>query len=488
MNLVSIHRYRRDARSLDEDEELWFNDDDDEEDGEAVERRMDEDFSDSYEKFMEAKKGHLCCCECVQHPGKFVSNSRIPTLSLSVTAGASNGANNTKSAAIPASSPAVTSSNTSSSSVKTVALPATPVVKVTHVQKCVLFGWKTSKLPLFFPWYVRISSVFFLSLSFLVLDRSCWFGWLPWRWGRRGRRWGGGAVSKKATPSELLRLRTVLSGLAMADGCIIDPGPAGATFWSLWGVSRIKMRLLPFSVLNSALCSLHGRRWRASLERQIAPYFYSSFFFLPLHSFSFFFLIKSITVWEIQISSFLRKLHCFYLFFLSPLIQSSSNRQTRDMATQSQHPPHFCCCVNQGASALQPASTSVSKPNQWGRKKKPKPDQPAYELFSWLPRLAGLALRAQLAAADSVPPCQTPRDSGSIEMLTERGRRWIKTWMNSQPWRYLDAVERDSNVESHGISLGEGVRNTMFLGRIVFARIPAFHEFKYCTYVVSFPF
>lgn len=44
------------------------------------------------------------------------------------------------------------------------------------------------------------------------------------------------------------------------------------------------------------------------------------------------------------------------------------------------------------------------------------------------------------------------------------------------------------NVESHGISLGEGAQNTMSLVRIVFARSPAFHEFKYCTYVVSFPF
>lgn len=52
-------RYRRDARSLDEEEELWFNDDEDDEDGEAVERRMEDDFSDSYEKFMEAKKGKV---------------------------------------------------------------------------------------------------------------------------------------------------------------------------------------------------------------------------------------------------------------------------------------------------------------------------------------------------------------------------------------------------------------------------------------------
>lgn len=51
-------RYRRDARSLDEDEELWFNDDDDDEEGETVEKsRIEDDFSDSYGKYMEAKKG-----------------------------------------------------------------------------------------------------------------------------------------------------------------------------------------------------------------------------------------------------------------------------------------------------------------------------------------------------------------------------------------------------------------------------------------------
>lgn len=55
----SLHRYRRDARSVDEDEELWFNDDDDDDDSEAVEKsRMEDDFSDSYSKYMEAKKGN----------------------------------------------------------------------------------------------------------------------------------------------------------------------------------------------------------------------------------------------------------------------------------------------------------------------------------------------------------------------------------------------------------------------------------------------
>ncbi|KAE8280805.1 Serine/threonine-protein phosphatase 4 regulatory subunit 3-B [Larimichthys crocea] len=102
-----LNRYRRDARSVDEDEELWFNDDDDDDDSEAVEKsRMEDDFSDSYSKYMEAKKG---------------------------AANGANGANNGKAAVIPPASPAATPNNSSTSSVKTVALPATPVVKTALV-------------------------------------------------------------------------------------------------------------------------------------------------------------------------------------------------------------------------------------------------------------------------------------------------------------------------------------------------------------------
>uniref|UniRef100_A0A3P8RTU9 Serine/threonine-protein phosphatase 4 regulatory subunit 3 n=1 Tax=Amphiprion percula TaxID=161767 RepID=A0A3P8RTU9_AMPPE len=64
-------RYRRDARSLDEDEELWFNDDDDDDDGEAVEKRMEDDFSDTYGKYMEAKKGDLRWYHSINLPGDF---------------------------------------------------------------------------------------------------------------------------------------------------------------------------------------------------------------------------------------------------------------------------------------------------------------------------------------------------------------------------------------------------------------------------------
>ncbi|KAM7408419.1 hypothetical protein PAMA_002238 [Pampus argenteus] len=106
-----LNRYRRDARSLDEDEELWFNEDDDDDEAEAVEKsRMDDDFSDSYGKYMEAKKG-----------------------AANGANGANNNNNNGKPAVIPPASPAVTPNNSSTSSVKTVALPATPVMKTALV-------------------------------------------------------------------------------------------------------------------------------------------------------------------------------------------------------------------------------------------------------------------------------------------------------------------------------------------------------------------
>lgn len=52
---------------------------------------------------------------------------------LNVLAGAANGAsNNVKAAALPPGSTAVTPNSSSASSVKTVSLPATPVMKVRH--------------------------------------------------------------------------------------------------------------------------------------------------------------------------------------------------------------------------------------------------------------------------------------------------------------------------------------------------------------------
>ncbi|XP_074944239.1 serine/threonine-protein phosphatase 4 regulatory subunit 3B isoform X4 [Phalacrocorax aristotelis] len=57
---LNSNRFRRDARALEEDEEMWFNEDEEEE-GEAVvppveKSKQEDDFPDSYEKFMETKK------------------------------------------------------------------------------------------------------------------------------------------------------------------------------------------------------------------------------------------------------------------------------------------------------------------------------------------------------------------------------------------------------------------------------------------------
>ncbi|XP_066515910.1 serine/threonine-protein phosphatase 4 regulatory subunit 3-like isoform X2 [Hoplias malabaricus] len=92
-----LSRYRRDARSLEDDEEMWFNEDEDEEETEAaVEKRVDEDFPENYGKYMGAKKG------------------------------AANGTNSASSKPASSASPA---SPNGSSGKAAAALPSTPVVK-----------------------------------------------------------------------------------------------------------------------------------------------------------------------------------------------------------------------------------------------------------------------------------------------------------------------------------------------------------------------
>ncbi|XP_063505431.1 serine/threonine-protein phosphatase 4 regulatory subunit 3B isoform X13 [Pongo pygmaeus] len=58
---LNSNRFRRDAKTLEEDEEMWFNEDEEEE-GKAVvapveKSKPEDDFPDNYEKFMETKKG-----------------------------------------------------------------------------------------------------------------------------------------------------------------------------------------------------------------------------------------------------------------------------------------------------------------------------------------------------------------------------------------------------------------------------------------------
>lgn len=61
-SILRNHRFRRDARTLEDEEEMWFNtDEDDLEDGEAVvppsdKMKAEEDLMEPISKFMERKK------------------------------------------------------------------------------------------------------------------------------------------------------------------------------------------------------------------------------------------------------------------------------------------------------------------------------------------------------------------------------------------------------------------------------------------------
>uniref|UniRef100_A0AAR2LIC0 Serine/threonine-protein phosphatase 4 regulatory subunit 3 n=1 Tax=Pygocentrus nattereri TaxID=42514 RepID=A0AAR2LIC0_PYGNA len=117
--------YRRDARALDDDEEMWFNEDEDEDDADAgVEKRVDEDFPEAYGKYMGAKK-------VKESEDKENLPKRTPTGSFKFTfshsAGAANGTNGASSKPAPSASPA--SPNGSSGKAAAAALPSTPVVK-----------------------------------------------------------------------------------------------------------------------------------------------------------------------------------------------------------------------------------------------------------------------------------------------------------------------------------------------------------------------
>ena len=70
-SILRNHRFRRDARTLEDEEEMWFNtDEDDLEDGEAVvppsdKMKSEEDLMDPISKFMERKK---CMCVSIGVP------------------------------------------------------------------------------------------------------------------------------------------------------------------------------------------------------------------------------------------------------------------------------------------------------------------------------------------------------------------------------------------------------------------------------------
>ncbi|NXJ13031.1 P4R3B phosphatase, partial [Odontophorus gujanensis] len=126
-SILRSNRFRRDARALEEDEEMWFNEDEEEE-GEAVvppveKSKPEDDFPDSYEKFMETKKAKES--EDKENLPKRTSAGGFK-FTFSHSASAANGANGANSKSVAAqTSPASSNGSSSKNSTLTTAVTAT---------------------------------------------------------------------------------------------------------------------------------------------------------------------------------------------------------------------------------------------------------------------------------------------------------------------------------------------------------------------------
>ncbi|NXA67933.1 P4R3B phosphatase, partial [Mohoua ochrocephala] len=125
-SILRSNRFRRDARALEEDEEMWFNEDEEEE-GEAVvppveKSKQEDDFPDSYEKFMEAKKAKES--EDKENLPKRTSAGGFK-FTFSHSASAANGANGANSKSVAAqTSPACSNGSSSKNTALSPAVPA----------------------------------------------------------------------------------------------------------------------------------------------------------------------------------------------------------------------------------------------------------------------------------------------------------------------------------------------------------------------------
>nr|XP_034966831.1 serine/threonine-protein phosphatase 4 regulatory subunit 3B isoform X1 [Zootoca vivipara] len=126
-SILRSNRFRRDARTLEDDEEMWFNEDEEEE-GEAVvppveKSKTEDDFPDSYEKFMETKKAKES--EDKENLPKRTSAGGFK-FTFSHSASATNGANSTNSKSVAAqTSPASSNGSSSKNANLTAAVTAT---------------------------------------------------------------------------------------------------------------------------------------------------------------------------------------------------------------------------------------------------------------------------------------------------------------------------------------------------------------------------
>ncbi|NWX90856.1 P4R3B phosphatase, partial [Nothoprocta pentlandii] len=125
-SILRSNRFRRDARALEEDEEMWFNEDEEEE-GEAVvppveKSKPEDDFPDSYEKFMETKKAKES--EDKENLPKRTSAGGFK-FTFSHSASAANGANSANSKSVAAqTSPASSNGSSSKNTALTTAVAA----------------------------------------------------------------------------------------------------------------------------------------------------------------------------------------------------------------------------------------------------------------------------------------------------------------------------------------------------------------------------
>nr|XP_056708561.1 serine/threonine-protein phosphatase 4 regulatory subunit 3B isoform X1 [Euleptes europaea] len=126
-SILRSNRFRRDARALEEDEEMWFNEEEEEE-SEAVippveKSKSEDDFPDSYEKFMETKKAKES--EDKENLPKRTSAGGFK-FTFAHSASATNGANSTNSKSVAAqTSPASSNGSSSKNANLTAAVTAT---------------------------------------------------------------------------------------------------------------------------------------------------------------------------------------------------------------------------------------------------------------------------------------------------------------------------------------------------------------------------
>ena len=114
-SILRSNRFRRDAKTLEEDEEMWFNEDEEEEGKPVVasveKSKPEDDFPDSYEKFMETKKAKES--EDKENLPKRTSSGGFK-FTFSHSTSAANGTNSTNSKSVVAQSPPASSNGSSS--------------------------------------------------------------------------------------------------------------------------------------------------------------------------------------------------------------------------------------------------------------------------------------------------------------------------------------------------------------------------------------